>query len=145
MTLDEADKADREDSPRETPLKFVKLEDRCAPDLRPASLDEPGIGIGEVEKPDVVLASSLSVAEPRSASVVLPSRFKDEGVEPPEDWLRSLRLCVVHCVSTAASAWCDRSLLDRVRFLLQIRRLQARSLHVGVSRCFEVELQSVSD
>ena len=87
--LDDADMPDRDDSPRDVPARFVRLEDRCALDLRAASLDEPGIEMGDVEKLDVDPASSLSVAEPSSASVVLLSRFEEEGVDPPEDWLRS--------------------------------------------------------
>lgn len=80
---------EREDSPRDSPARLVKLEDRCALDFLAASLDDPGIVMGDVERPEVDPASSLSVAEPSSASVVLASRFEDDGVDPPEDWLRS--------------------------------------------------------
>lgn len=88
MLLEEADIDEREDSPRDAPARLVKLEDRCALDFRAASLDDPGIEMGEVDEGP---ARSLSVAEPSSASVVLLSRFEEEGVEPPELWLRSRR------------------------------------------------------
>ena len=91
LALEEADRADRDDSPRDAPARLVKLEDRCALDLRAASLDDPGIEFGDVEKPDTDPARSRSVVEPSSVSVVLPSRFEDEGVEPPDDWLRRRR------------------------------------------------------
>ena len=76
---------------------MVKLDERCAlPDLRAASLDDPGIEMGEVEKVEVDAARRRSVADPSKASVVvvvvLLSRLEeDEGVDPPEDWVRSRR------------------------------------------------------
>lgn len=47
--------------------------------------------MGEVDILDEGPARSLSVAEPSNASVVLLSRFEEEGVEPPELWLRNRR------------------------------------------------------
>lgn len=84
MMLDEADRPDRAESPRDEPARLVKLEDRCALDFRAASLEDPGMEIGDVEKLDGDPARSRSVAEPSRLSVVLLSRFEDEGVEPPE-------------------------------------------------------------
>lgn len=89
--LDDADKAERGDSPRDTPAKFVKLDDRCELECRAASLDEPGMVMGRVEKLDGEPVRSRSAAGPSRASVVLLSRFEDDGVEPPELWLRSRR------------------------------------------------------
>ena len=82
---------DREDSPRDIPARLVRLEDRCVLDFLAASLEEPGIVMGDVDELDAAPASSLSVADPKSASVERGSRFEDEGVEPPDDWLRSRR------------------------------------------------------
>ena len=86
--LDEADMTEREDSPRDIPARLVRLEDRCALDFLVASLGV-GMVIGDVDKAEADPESSLSVAEPSSVSVILPSRLEDDGVEPPEDWLRS--------------------------------------------------------
>lgn len=116
---EEADKAEREDSPREVAARLVKLEDRCALDLRATSRDEPGIEMGEVAP-----ARRRSVVDPSKASVVvvdddevvaavLLSRLvdveDDEGVDPPEDWLRSRRPNSVLYMVTGGGLAGDRS------------------------------------
>lgn len=84
--LDDADMIDREESAREVAARFVRLEDRCALDFRAMSLDDPGIGMGGLVMLDGEPVRSLSVVIPSNESVVLLSRFEDEGVEPPELW-----------------------------------------------------------
>ena len=89
--LDDADMIDCEESAREVAARFVRLEDRCALDFRAMSLDDPGIGMGGLVMLDGEPVRSLSVVIPSNESVVLLSRFEDEGVEPPELWLRNRR------------------------------------------------------
>lgn len=135
--LEEADIADREDSPRDVPARFVKLEERCALDFRAASREDPGIEIGGVDRLDGEPARSLSVAEPSSVSVVLLSRFEDEGVEPPELWLRSRRPNSV--------LYMTRSALMRQRppcpyvylRVWGLTRLENAISRAGMSRCMD--------
>lgn len=96
---------EREDSPRDIPARLVRLEDRCVLDFLAASLEEPGIVMGDVDELDAAPASSRSVADPKSASVERGSRFEDEGVDPPDDWLRRRRPNSV--LYMLCWAWCD--------------------------------------
>jgi hypothetical protein len=113
--LDDADNDERDDSPRETPDRLVRLDDRFVLDrFAAAALDEPGIEMGDVEKLELDPASRRSVVAPSRLSVARLSRFEDAGVEPPEDWLRSRRPnSVLYMAGHGPVGRCRRAFLTR--------------------------------